>query len=555
MRGLTAVLNEHAQQIKKDKKYDVADVYEIKFEEGAGIENAAPIRPSSTTKLARSGFPDQVQGSFAYHTPKEGTANGKTKYNKDYKWSRIFSVQSGMSVTQLIKLLVDTSEYVTDQVDQITDENTRKVLPNDKDPKRLTMFKITPEVELLQFDPKRNDFAYKITYVISKTLARTESPYVPQANKTCYGVHKKFDYWFTGNNTEVLNFEQDYNLLWFNSIGANYDPSNLDYQVNVGTIIKTFFQTNSTHSTQGGTNRTTEAAASISSDLYSPGDQGNIELTIVGDPDFLAQSEIFYSPSVRLNSEYKHSPFLEDGSVNVDVSDIFFSLNYNTVVDYDLETGIADTTKENFGRDIASGKPGLVRHSFIYRANTITTELNEGQFVQILRGSLMPIPKHCLEGKQLELLEDAIQRDIDEGAIKARVKSGRIDNSAELGPTAIASAPKYPDDKATSIDLLKPNANQPDEIVINNNVALDTPRLDAADIDVTGNTTPAPELDDYNYNEHLVNSDDGILGDIRRTAGRVVDTTGRITKDVFAKVDTILEDRKPNNIDDFNDGG
>ena len=537
IRGLTALLNEHQQKLVDEGKYSKPDVYEIVFEDGAGIDTAEVI-PASTSRLQRSGFPDTIQAEFAYH--------GKGYYKK----SRVFSIQSGMSIVQLIDLLVKTSAFITDQLDQTVDENSRKINMSDKKGKPIIWHKIIPSVELLGFDEKRNDFAYKIRYTIQRNRPTLQDSAYVNTKNNCFGIHKEYDYWFTGENTEVLSFEQNYNLLWFQSIGAHYDPKNLAYQNNIGTIRKTFYQTNSIKSTQGATNRATEGAASIASDLYSPGDQSNIDITIVGDPDLITQGQIFYSPENILNGPYKHSPTLEDGSVNIDSSDVYFAVNYNTIVDYDLNTGLADTQVDNIGRDIATGRPGLVRHSFIYRANIVVTELSGGSFTQTLQGTLLPFPPECVNALK-EYTNDELEK---QKATTTQVAGQTRSSMKRADPVGAAAGPAlFPDNEASRIDLTNADADA-DELVITNDKALDTP-FSLPSAGSVNNNVPPPQLDDYNFNEHLVNSDDSLLGSVRNGVGAVVDTVGRVTKDVFTSVEEAIEDRTPNNIDDFNDGG
>ena len=145
--------------------------------------------------------------------------------------------------------------------------------------------------------------------------------------------------------------------------------------------------------------------------MYSPSDQSTASLTILGDPDWIAQSELFYSPDavgVGLG------PFMSDGSVNYDASEVLFSINYNTPVDYNLSTGVADPGTENLGRDLGSGVAGVSQFSFIYRANTITTYLSGGAFRQNLQGSLMLFPSEEQQETEQEEMNDIVEKTLVE---------------------------------------------------------------------------------------------------------------------------------------------
>jgi len=145
-----------------------------------------------------------------------------------------------------------------------------------------------------------------------------------------------------------------------------------------------------------GEKLTDEQAANVASVLYSPGDNVNCEIDIVGDPDWLGQSEVFYSAAANSTRDAR----LLDGSINYDTAEVFFTVNFNTVVDYDLNTGVADTTTKNLLRDPAAEEGGVSQYSFLYRANTITSQLSQGKFVQQLQGSLISVPESCVIGKE-----------------------------------------------------------------------------------------------------------------------------------------------------------
>ena len=322
--------------------------------------------------------------------------------------SKRFSIQAGQSIVQVIDMIVRASTYISDQQWINFNEKTGEVTKKDKAPDVLQWFKIRTQVKVLEYDNKRNDFAYEIKYIVSRyQVNNVRSPYF---GPTKYrGVHKKYDYWFTGENTEVLDFKQDYNYLYYQTMSGDMGVPHL--QNNARELQKRYYQPNSSESNRGGKNRSAEGAANAASILYSPSDQSTASLTIVGDPDWIAQSELFYSPDavgVGLG------PFMSDGSVNYDASEVLFSINYNTPVDYNLSTGVADPGTENLGRDLGSGVAGVSQFSFIYRANTITTYLSGGAFRQNLQGSLMLFPSEEQQETEQEEMNDIVEKTLVE---------------------------------------------------------------------------------------------------------------------------------------------
>jgi len=396
--SLLEALNAEQKLLVKKQVYEHPNVYKIEFEKDSGIGSANVVTTADMTDIDSTNMSLTQQAQQNLLTNK-GFYDPKTKR---------FSIQGGTSIVQAIDMLIRTSTYISDQQNIKFDEKTGKVSKKDKSPEVLQWFKIRTQVKILEYDNKRNDFAYEIKYVVSRyQINNLRSPYFGPAKYR--GVHKEYNYWFTGENTEVLDFRQDYNYLYYQTMGADTGVAHL--QNNARELQRRYYQRNSSESNQGGKNRVAEGAANAASILYSPSDQATASLTIVGDPDWIAQSELFYSPdSVGVGL----GPFMSDGSINYDASEVLFAVNYNTPVDYNLATGLADTGTKNLGRDLASGVPGKSNISLVYRANTITTYLSNGAFKQNLQGSLMLFPTEDQKETEKEEINDIIEKTLVE---------------------------------------------------------------------------------------------------------------------------------------------
>ncbi len=375
--SLVQTLNKHQQKLKDEGKQCEADVYAVEFQDGSKLAKSTVIQPG-TTLHARTGYPDIKTAADKLRI--------KSKVDKN---SRTYAANAGMKISHFIDLTIRTSTFISDQYTQVHDTNKDNTsVLKEKNDNKLVWFKINHRINVLKYDKKRGKFAYKITFVISEYPVNSidSSPYIN--NKECFNVAKAYDFWFTGKNTEVLDFYQDYNFLYYTSFGAKKvnDPSSNDQIINGRTMA---YQVNSRE--PGQENSGSEEAANAASILYSPADQANARITIVGDPDWIAQSELFYP----VKSDTIKSITKPDGSIDYDTAEIFFSVNYNTVVDYDLQTGLADVTAKNVGKDPLSNPGGVSQYSLIYRANTITTQLLAGEFTQELEGTIKFIPESC----------------------------------------------------------------------------------------------------------------------------------------------------------------
>jgi len=238
-----------------------------------------------------------------------------------------------------------------------------------------------------KFDEKRNDYAYNITYTISPyKISQLNSPYfkVPTFN----GTHKKYNYWFTGENTQVLSYEETLNSLYYVVLtGANLGGASS----NSNELLKYQYQTASGQTTQGAEGRTLEPAANAADQLYSPGDLKECTMSIVGDPAWLQQGEAFVG--LRKGASDYYSAFLDDGTINFDSQQILFEIGYNTSKDYDLGTGLMEVDRGKYNstsqQDQELRTPGTTKASRIYIAKECTSEFAKGKFTQTLKGSLM----------------------------------------------------------------------------------------------------------------------------------------------------------------------
>lgn len=368
--GLVDALNQHQQRLYEQGTYAVPDQYEIVIEDTPGLIDA---------KLAKPGFKNKAR------TPNNLSQNAaqkflesKTVYDKE---TEIYSVLAGTQIVQLLDLVLKTSTYVTSQQNVIFDEKTGLVKNNSERVNTVQWYRIRSQVTPLGWDEKRKDQAFKMTYIVSRYQINTpRTPNFPPAKYR--GVHKMYDYWFTGQNTEVLDFSIDVNSNYFVSIGndgfidetpdGKY-PARQAYSVAPGGSL------------QGGTRNSTAPAANLSDRLYSMADVATSDIEIVGDPDWIQQSEIFYNKTIDLN------PFMPDGSVNYDASEVLFELRFNPIVDYDLRTGLSPVYENNIIRDSLTGEVNIPQENIVWAATTVISSFNQGSFTQRLSGVYRPL--------------------------------------------------------------------------------------------------------------------------------------------------------------------
>jgi len=374
VQGLIQALNE--QQLRlAGTSYDIPDQYEVIFQD-SDIKNAKIIKPGSVNK-GRAVNKTAQQAAQKYLT-------SKINYDKE---SQTYNVLAGTQIAQLLDLVLRTSSYITSQQDIYIDEKTGKPVsstdPNGQPRSVPTVqwYRIKTQVTPLGYDKKRKALANKITYIVSKYQINTpRSPYFPPAEYR--GVHKLYNYWFTGQNTEVLDFEIDVNSNYYMVIG---NDGRVDTRDQGKFPVQQSYSSAPGQTLQNGERGSTVPAANLSDRLYSPVDVANGEILIVGDPDWIQQSEVVYNKSLGL------SPFAPDGSVNYDSSEVLFELRFNPVQDYDLATGLSNVYENNReisyqGANSKLEEANVAQESLVWAATTVTSMFKDGQFTQRLQG-------------------------------------------------------------------------------------------------------------------------------------------------------------------------
>ena len=379
--GLMDALNQYQLDLVSQKIVDYPDEYQIEFVldslASAKITNPGSVNKNTTSMSTPGTAADQKLG---------------TKQSMDSN-SRVQGATAGMQIVQFIDTLVRNSSYIKDQ--QIISINEKTGVEERTNVKITNTswykigFKVEPKYD--QFDKKRNDYAYKITYTISPyKLSQLFSPYFNMPLQT--GTHKQYRYWFTGQNDSVLSYEENFNYLYYIVMsGQNLS----DRPANAVEYLKFQYQTASGQASQGADKRTNEPAANAADQLYSPTDLGQCTISIVGDPAWLQQGESFVSLSKNDTNYFK--PFLQDGTINFDSQQILFEVGYNKPGDYNINTGLIETKWGTVSAQIqpllSTRNTGVAQITRTYIATEVRSTFHRGKFTQTIHGSLMPYVK------------------------------------------------------------------------------------------------------------------------------------------------------------------
>ena len=292
----------------------------------------------------------------------------------------------------------------------------------------------------LEYDEKRNDFAYRVKFIIV--------PYSPAEMKSSYfpgvkfpGLVKRYPWWFTGENTAVLSYTATFNKLYIQTLtGSSPENSALasirkTQATSMREIPFISYQSRSTESSQGAGGKANELGASAAEYLYNPSDNASAKIKILGDPAWIQQGSVAGALDA---SKISYSPFARDGTINFDIRDVLFELVWQRPEDYNLNTGLADPYSRT--EKIYGDRQPI--QSIVYRAKEIVSSFNQGRFEQDIDATIysVPIPQKTNTATPVATPEFAGQTDefggVDEAvaANAARTAAATVRKTTATGP-------------------------------------------------------------------------------------------------------------------------
>jgi hypothetical protein len=382
--SLAYVLTENSRKLKETNQIDIAD--EFVFVIDPAIANATIL---SADDKDIKGVPMKTDLYKKYASAASSTA---VTYEND---KRKIAVAAGTSLINLINDIVIHSTYTLDQIIAADDKEAASL----KSEKPIQWLKIIPDIELLGFDKKRNSYAKRYTYSIL-TFSVFGHNHEQMGQASVPGVSKIYDYFYTGQNKDILDLKIEYDTLYttyFNSNKAikagSTPPTNIDANPDKtdtsnpsGNAFPSKIEVSNSPAlnspSRASTNSNDLIINDVSNSLLSKatGEMASIDLSIVGDPCYITQTDIFYG---KATSQFSTDTILPDGSLNPCVTEIYALLRFNTPNDIDLEKGIYDFTDKGEKEVTSSAFTGM------YLVKQVTSTFSGGRFTQTLNMTRM----------------------------------------------------------------------------------------------------------------------------------------------------------------------
>lgn len=394
--GLMGAMNDLQAEHVASGKYQHPDRYELVFANGAEAIRDALITLPGKVKNLNAG---PMAPAAAVDPKSKDTARQRTDNSV-----RNFNITAGQQLLQAIDLTIRNSSYIYKQaaiqnsetpdpekmnkegVDDTSSENKVPATAN------LNWYEITMEAIPGPYDYKRNDYSYTIRYIVSPYRVQNfNSKYYPIPKFA--GIHKQYSYWFTGENTDVLDYQASFNYLYNMTVSGN-EPGNSainavrrKYTSSMRDLTKYTYQAASDQTRSGAESDANEIGANAAESLYSPSDLAKGKIKIVGDPGWIQQGSVAAGVGI---GNFNYNGFLPDGTINFDSQQVMFSIEWQKPQDYNLATGLANP----YGRE---GGPRKPLNSYVYQATKCVSEFRQGRFEQTIDGTLYVYPVENLK--------------------------------------------------------------------------------------------------------------------------------------------------------------
>lgn len=298
---------------------------------------------------------------------------------------RIISFERSVPIVQAISQIITQSTYVTDGLTALYKPN------NEPDAKTDNYSAVTVESEAVarwinvspllsnpRWDKQRNDYIFDMTYmitpyntpmIINPSLIDKVAPYK--------GPVKRYRYWYTGENSEIIKYEQTFNNSFYNTVlDPNYSLETPSPIPNAGDKRTPVVRT-------GENNIGLEAQNSYITSLYEPGAWASAKLEILGDPDLLAFPTV--SGDLKKYDSGQYNPYYATDGVTVNPmsGQMFIEIDFKEAVDYNNNTGVLDINESimfwKYPPEIAAKVKGVS-----YMIKGVTSIFRNGRFTQEL---------------------------------------------------------------------------------------------------------------------------------------------------------------------------
>lgn len=431
--GLITKLNKLEQDKVNKKPPDakVPNIYSIMYQ-GDAYERIGLASIVTQSDLDKWRWP----GSGAKTTSESTDAKSNKPPDPN---ERMFTFNNDESIVQMIETIIKKSQYMEQSL-QTVYSNAKQPDPTKKgyvqssveDPFPLAWFSINSDITACYWDDKIKDWAYEQTFVITVyDIPSVATPFAPDTTKY-YGPHKRYDYYFTGQNSEVLDYTLTFDNLYFNTVlgmtqeefkpigttenpgaeregqgsdanaqgtsgsatgnskatagnsGTKSDPpppGSKDTSAGTAVAGGASVRTGATNNTSkmGGLGISLEAQNSVVTSLQDDGAYCNGRIRILGDPDFLMRDA-----QTSLTQFYSKFYGTDGYTISASGGQVYIEVAFKEAVDYNNETGVMDINESILFLNYPQYIKDMAQGAVIWMLTEVESTFSQGKFEQTL---------------------------------------------------------------------------------------------------------------------------------------------------------------------------
>ena len=425
-RGLFTQLNNYEQSLTEGdaKTQEYANKYVIEFIS----ENPEVLRDAS---MLNPGDLDKSKWALPIVTPKtpESDKLGATSNPNDSKREVVFDID--FPVLQTFDILIKTSSYMLNalkilyQNSSAPDVDTGKTEQKEgSSEQKIGWYHVTPVLSDAKWDSLKNDWAYTMTYRVEPYQTPIVEVSATNPGVDYYGPHKRYEYWWTGKNTEILEYSQQLDNLFYNETIGNIGKNEND--ASPSTNQATVKQRSAQPSINALNNSDSIQNAYITS-LYSPDSYAQAKIKILGDPDFFIEDHRG-GPNEPYQRFYGNDGF----RINANGGQVFFEIDFKEAIDYNDETGVMDINESILFFKYPDWVKDKVK-GVSYKLIKVKSNFNDGVFTQTLEAVMNSFPTE--NPAVTAQREEKAKSKAEEGRLNTGgfFSGGGVDNAGSFG--------------------------------------------------------------------------------------------------------------------------
>lgn len=399
--GLFTQMNQHQNNLVSAGAQEFANTYRAEF-------IGPDIDALSTAKLITPEDVDKGKWPTPEITNAEESTDAEAAKTTPDNTKRQFTFNQGTSLIEIFDELVKSSTYLRDALKVVYENNptpdeSRTQPENDPAAnKNIAWYHVTSQLSNARWDPKISDWAYITTFRFETYQTPVITSATVNPGMDYYGPHKRYEYWYTGENREILEYSQQLDNLYYNEVlGSSPDESGAGTggSANVASVPGQQTPEPKLNSLGGGR----EAQNNYVTSLYSPDAYASAKIKILGDPDFLIQES-----RGDINAVYRRFYGNDGFRVHANGGQVFIEIDFKEAVDYNIDTGTMDINDSilffKYPDDISKKIKGVS-----YKIITLDSTFSGGRFTQDILAAIntFPDPDTTAEEQRTETTEEA----------------------------------------------------------------------------------------------------------------------------------------------------